>query len=257
VTAMRLAFVSDLHGNLDALEAVVADLAEVAPHLVINLGDCLSGPLEPAATCDRLIDLGWPTVRGNHDRQLLDRPIERMGSSDAATRPTLAAHHLAWLAALPATLVPAPGVLAFHATPRDDLRYAAEEVTAEGVRLRSREAVAAILGASEATLLVGGHSHLPRLIDLGDGRLYLNPGSIGLPAYEDDEPVFHVMETGSPRISYAVVDLGTAAPKVSFRLIAYDTTRAVARAHAAGRLDWAEALATGYCRGAGRRDGAQ
>ena len=246
---MRLAFVSDLHGNLDALEAVVADLAEVAPDLVVNLGDCVSGPLDGARTCDRLIDLGWPTVRGNHDRQLLDRPLDRMGLSDAATRPTLADRHLAWLAALPASLQPAPGVLAFHATPTDDLSYVAEEVTEHGVRLRSREAMAARLGPTEARLLVGGHSHLPRLIDLGDGRLYLNPGSIGLTAYEDDEPVFHVMETGSPRVSYAVVDLAPRAVKVSFRSVAYDTAAAVARAAAAGREDWAEALATGFRRG--------
>ena len=249
---MRLAFVSDLHGNLDALEAVVADLAEVAPDLVVNLGDCLSGPLDAAATCDRLIDLGWPTLRGNHDRQLLDRPLDRMGASDAATRPTLSDRHLAWLAALPATLAPAPGVLAFHGAPADDLAYVAEEVTAEGVRLRSREAMAAILGPSEARLLVGGHTHLPRLIDLGDGRLYLNPGSIGLPAYEDDEPHFHVMETGNPCAAYAVVDLVPSGPRVAFRTVAYDTAPAVARARAAGRDDWAEALATGFRRGHGR-----
>ena len=249
---MRLAFVSDLHGNIDALDAVVADLAEVAPDLVVNLGDCLSGPLDAAATCDRLIDLGWPTVRGNHDRQLLDRPIERMGLSDAAARRALTERHLAWLAALRPTLEPVPGVLAFHATPTDDLTYVAEEVTAHGVRLRSRAAMAALLGETDARLLVGGHSHLPRLIDLGDGRLYLNPGSIGLSAYEDDEPCFHVMETGNPCVSYAVVDLRNPAPKVSFRIVAYDTTRAVARAYAAGRDDWAEALATGFRRGHAR-----
>ncbi len=249
---MRLAFVSDLHGNLDALEAVVADLTEVAPDLVVNLGDCLSGPLDAASTCDRLIDLAWPTVRGNHDRQLLDRPIDRMGPSDAAARATLAEHHLAWLSALPTTLTPAPGVLAFHGAPDDDLTYVAEEVTPHGVRLRSRDAMGKLLGETEARLLVGGHTHVPRLIDLGDGRLYLNPGSIGLAAYEDDEPCFHVMETGNPRAAYAVVDLDRHGPRVEFRTVAYDTARAVARARAAGRDDWAEALATGFRRGHGR-----
>lgn len=252
MTAMRLAFVSDLHGNIDALEAVVADLAEVAPDLVVNLGDCLSGPLDAAATCDRLIDLGWPTVRGNHDRQILDRPIERMGLSDAATAAVLTDRHRAWLAALPATLAPAPGVLAFHGTPSDDLAYASEKVTPDGVILRGPAEIAARLGPSEATLLVGGHSHMPRLIDLGDGRLYLNPGSIGLQAYEDDLPHPHVMETGSPHARYAVVDRTAAGWRVALRLVAYDTTRAVARAAAAGRPDWAEALATGYRRGRGR-----
>lgn len=249
---MRLAFVSDLHGNLDALEAVVADLAEVAPDLVVNLGDCLSGPLDAAASCDRLIDLGWTTLRGNHDRQLLDRPIEAMGASDAATARALADHHRAWLAELPPVALPAPGVLAFHGLPSDDLAYAAEKVTPSGVVLRSPQEIARRLGPSEATLLVGGHSHIPRLVDLGDGRLYLNPGSIGLPAYEDDEPHFHVMETGSPHARYAVVDRVCDGWRVGFRLVAYDTRGAVARAEAAGRDDWAEALATGFRRNHGR-----
>lgn len=249
---MRLAIVSDLHGNIDALEAVVADLAAVAPDLVVNLGDCLSGPLDAAACADRLIDLGWPTVRGNHDRQLLDRPIARMGLSDATAAAVLSDRHRAWLAGLPPLLRPAPGVLAFHATPNDDLVYAAEEVTSHGVRLRDRAAIAASLGPSAETLLIGGHSHLPRLVDLGDGRLYLNPGSIGLPAYEDDLPLFHVMETGSPHARYAVVDQVAAGWRVSERLVAYDPARAVARATAARRPDWVEALATGYCRSSPR-----
>lgn len=248
---MRIAFVADLHGNLDALEAVVADLAEVAPDLVVNLGDCLSGPLDAAGAADRLIDLGWPTVRGNHDRQVLDRPIEAMGLSDAATAAVLTPGHRAWLAALPPVLRPAPGILAFHGTPADDLAYAAEKVTPTGVILRGPAEIAARLGPSEETLLVGGHSHLPRLIDLGDGRLYLNPGSLGLQAYEDDLPHFHVMEAGSPHARYAVVDRTSAGWRVGFRLVAYDPAHAVARATAAGRPDWAEALATGYRRGHG------
>lgn len=249
---MRIAFVSDLHGNLDALEAVTADLAEVAPDLVVNLGDCLSGPLDARACADCLIDLGWPTLRGNHDRQLLDRPVERMGLSDAATAAVLDARHRDWLAALPTRLTPAPGILAFHGTPGDDLAYAAEEVTPHGVTLRPPAEISARLGPSDETLLVGGHSHLPRLIDLGDGRLYLNPGSIGLPAYEDDLPHFHVMETGSPHARYAVVDRIAGRWRVAFRLVDYDPAAAVARAAAAGRPDWAEALATGFRRGHGR-----
>ncbi len=245
---MRIAIVSDLHGNIDALEAVVSDLAEVAPDLVVNLGDCLSGPLDAAACCDRLIDLGWPTVRGNHDRQLLDRPIERMGPSDAATRACLAPRHLTWLATLPETLAPAPGILAFHGAPGDDLAYVVEDVTPTGVRLRSPAETAAVLGPTEAHFLLGGHTHVPRAVELPDGRYYLNPGSIGLPAYEDDEPFYHVMESGSHHARYAVIDLDRPRPGVTFRLVSYDPSRAIARALAGHRFDWAEALETGFVR---------
>ena len=79
---MRIAVVADIHGNVRALRAVMDDLEEVAADRVINLGDTVSGPLEAAETADLLISLAWTTVRGNHDRQLLDRSEAEMGLSD-------------------------------------------------------------------------------------------------------------------------------------------------------------------------------
>ena len=70
---MRIAVVADIHGNVRALRAVMEDLKQVAPDSVVNLGDCASGPLEAAETVDVLMSLAWTTIRGNHDRQLLDR----------------------------------------------------------------------------------------------------------------------------------------------------------------------------------------
>src|SRR5215471_15524104 len=66
--AMRIAVLADFHGNLAALEAVVEDLQNRRPDQVVNLGDCVSGPLWPSETAALLMALGWPTVRGNHDR---------------------------------------------------------------------------------------------------------------------------------------------------------------------------------------------
>jgi predicted phosphodiesterase len=74
---MRIAVVADIHGNVRALRAVMDDLKQVAPDSVVNLGDCASGPLEAAETIDVLMSLAWTTVRGNHDRQLLDRPVRK------------------------------------------------------------------------------------------------------------------------------------------------------------------------------------
>lgn len=92
---MRLAVLADVHGNLGALEAVLADLARHAPDAVVNLGDCVSGPLAAAATADLLMDRGFVTVRGNHDRQLFDRPASAMGPSDRAADAQLTARHRA------------------------------------------------------------------------------------------------------------------------------------------------------------------
>ena len=73
---MRIAVFADVHGNLLALEAVLADIASRSPDATVNLGDCLSGPLQAAATADLLMSRDFLTIRGNHDRQLLDRPFE-------------------------------------------------------------------------------------------------------------------------------------------------------------------------------------
>lgn len=66
---MRIAAISDIHGNLPALEAVLADIARRGADAVVALGDLLAGPLWPRETADRLIALGCPALRGNHERQ--------------------------------------------------------------------------------------------------------------------------------------------------------------------------------------------
>ncbi|CAN7412416.1 metallophosphoesterase [Phenylobacterium sp. LjRoot219] len=65
---MRFAAVSDIHGNLPALEAVIADIGAQGVTEVVNLGDSLSGPLWPVETAGRLIALGWPSLAGNPSR---------------------------------------------------------------------------------------------------------------------------------------------------------------------------------------------
>ena len=70
---MRVAVLADAHGNLLALEAVLADLrAQAAPDLVVNLGDLFTDPFNPAGSADAQIVLGCPTLAGNHERNLLE-----------------------------------------------------------------------------------------------------------------------------------------------------------------------------------------
>ena len=244
---MRIAVLADIHGNLRALEAVLADLPRRGAGLVVNLGDCLSGPLQPAAVADRLMALGLPTVRGNHDRQLLDRPVAAMGFADAFTATRLSAAHRAWLAALPPVLRLAEDVLACHGTPADDLAYALEMVVAPQVMrpATAAEAAARIGPTPEAGLVLCGHSHLARMVRLADGRLVVNPGSIGQPGYADTHPHPHVVAAGTPHARYAMVERGQAGWAVEFLAIPYDWDAAAADALAAGRADWAQVLATG------------
>jgi len=128
---MRIAVVADVHGNVRALRAVMDDIKTVSPDTVVNLGDCVSGPLEAAETCDVLISLAWTTIRGNHDRQLIDRPIAEMGASDQAAASELKNHHSGWLSALEPT-VELEDLLLCHGTPDNDSKYLLETVEPDG-----------------------------------------------------------------------------------------------------------------------------
>ena len=243
---MRIAVVADIHGNLGALEAVVADLREVSPDLVLNLGDCLSGPLEPAKTADLLIDLGWTTIRGNHDRELTrntsgtngrvrsrnGRPHRRAPSRVArALAPD--AHSRTGSISLPR-----------HTGERHGLPDGAGR--ADGAVLPAREsdlfeAVAAVPGR----VVLCGHTHIARLYRLRDGRIVANPGSVGLPGYDWDVPRPHVVEAGTPHARYLVMDRKGDQWRFEFRALVYDWDKAAAVAIANGRADWADVLATG------------
>ncbi len=85
---MRFAAIADVHGNHLALEAVLADIRAQGIADIVNLGDMLSGPLDARRTIEILMQLDAVHVLGNHDRYLLDRPPEKMGSWD---RPAYAA----------------------------------------------------------------------------------------------------------------------------------------------------------------------
>jgi predicted phosphodiesterase len=75
---MRLAVISDVHGNLPALEAVLADIKGRAVDFTVNLGDCVTSPLWPKETFEALRSLALPTVRGNHDRWIEEYPEDKL-----------------------------------------------------------------------------------------------------------------------------------------------------------------------------------
>jgi putative phosphoesterase len=243
---MRIAALSDIHGNLPALDAVLADAAERGCDTLVNLGDILSGPLFPAETAARLMALDLPSIRGNHERQLLEQPPERMGASDAYAYGRLKADQLDWLRALPVSLRLGDDVLLCHGTPDSDLAYFLEGVDDDGrVRPASPDDVAARAGDVRAGLILCGHTHLPRSVRLADGRLVVNPGSVGLQAYDWDRPRPHVMEAGTPHARYAILEPGAHGWSVTHVALAYDWESAARAAERRDRPEWAYALRHG------------
>lgn len=239
---MRLAIVSDIHGNLPALLAVMADAGVVDGW--VNLGDTLAGPLWPAETAEFLMQHDWPTLAGNHERQMLRPDLSRMGASDRHAAERITAAQRRWLAAMPPRLSLPFGLHCVHGTPASDLECFLETVTPDGMRPATADEVAQRLGGLQAALVLCGHTHLPRHARVGAVQV-LNPGSVGLPAYDHDDPYPHVVENGTPQARYALVEHVDGDWSATLRAVDYDHESAARQAERAGRGDWADALRTG------------
>ena len=225
----QVAVLSDIHGVLPVLEAVLAEPEVAAADLVVVTGDHASGP-QPAAVLDRLLALGERVllVRGNADRELVALARgEQIDIPDEVT-PWAAAQlcedHVELLAALPHPVtVEVDGfgpVLFCHGTPRDD-----EEVVLVDTRLERWQEVFAEL-PPEVTTVVCGHTHMP-FVRLVDRRLVVNAGSIGMP-YGRPGGSWALLRDGSVTLRRTRVDIDGA------------IDRLVAESTYPDRQEWAE-----------------
>ncbi|MET8232884.1 metallophosphoesterase family protein [Micromonospora sp. NPDC005298] len=177
----RVAVLSDIHGVLPALEAVLAEPDVAAADLIVLTGDIAAGP-QPVEVLDVLADLGdrvcW--VGGNCERELIDARAGRLAAFEVSNWAggQLREDQVARLAALPVSVtleVDGLGPTLFcHATPRDD-----EEVVLVDSRMTRWVEVFEGLPA-EVSTVVCGHTHMP-FVRLVDRRLVVNPGSVGMP----------------------------------------------------------------------------
>jgi predicted phosphodiesterase len=178
---MNVLALYDIHGNPDALEAVLADPRAANPDVVVVGGDAVPGPFA-RATLDRLAQLDTRWVRGNGEREVAaalgaPEPAEddMAAITSVASARELGEETAARLGALPLTLE-LDGVLYCHATPGSD-----EEIL---TRISSPERWAAALDGVTAPLVVAGHTHQQDDRLVGTTR-FVNAGSVGLP-YEGD-----------------------------------------------------------------------
>jgi diadenosine tetraphosphatase ApaH/serine/threonine PP2A family protein phosphatase len=246
---MRFAAIADVHGNSLALDAIIADIRSQGIDDIVNLGDMASGPLDARQAVDSLMALGAINVRGNHDRYLVEQTPDEMWPSDRIAHAQLDRVHLDWLRSLPMTAIFRDTVYLCHATPSDDNVYWLETVMPDGaVRIAAIEAIEKTAQGIEQSLILCGHSHIPRAVKLRDGRLVVNPGSVGCPGYRDTAPFPHLMETGTPDACYAILQLRSGSWQVTFRHVPYDNEAMAVLARRNGREEWASALATGWIR---------
>jgi predicted phosphodiesterase len=217
---MRVAALYDIHGNLVALEAVLAELERLAPDHILVGGDVALGPM-PRETLERLATLGDRVtyIRGNCDREMAT-PTEAFKSGAWGMRTAWAASRctpaqVALLAGLPTTATLAIDglgpVLFCHGSPRHD-----DEIL---TKLSPDERLRAVLSGKEPPVIVSGHTHVQYERD-ALGRRWINPGSVGM-AYERE----------------AVACWAMFGPEVSLRRTPYDVERAIRDVRASGFPD--------------------
>jgi predicted phosphodiesterase len=226
---MRIAIVSDIHGNRTAFEAVLADLRQTSPDLILHGGDLADSGASPVEIVDRIRDLGWQGVVGNTDEMLfspeslqefakqspklqpLFAAIEEMA---AATREALGEERLAWLRGLPHLQIHGPMALV-HASPESLWRAPAPEASDAEL-----EQVYAPLGQPIAIYAHIHRAYVRSVLEM----IVANTGSVSL-SYDGDR-----------RAAYLLLDES----KPTIRRVEYDVDREI-KALAGGGLphaDW-------------------
>ena len=246
---MLYAVIADVHSNLGALEAVLDDARARGATKLLDLGDSLYGPLDPAGTARLMMSPGLPSVhvRGNQDRSLVDPHADlALNRSLSFTRARLPPEALAWLAALPLTVLVENELRLCHGSPSSDEVYLLEAPGPNGALLRPRADIAHLLRGSQDPVVLCAHTHLQRAVQLPGGPLVVNPGSVGSPAFADVEPLPYRVESGSPHAKYALLEKGPRGWSVNLVSVPYDHEAAAALAALNGRDDWAWALRTGW-----------
>ena len=201
---MRVAIVSDIHGNVTAFEAVLTDLKLTSPDLIVHGGDLAHGGANPEEVVDRLRELGWKGVLGNTDEMLFDPgPLREFASQSAQMQPllplleemasatgeALGPERLAWLRGLPRSWSGGSTALV-HASPISLWRAPYPEASDAEL-----DSVYRPLGSA---LAVYGHVHRSYVRHL-PGLTVANTGSVSL------------SHDGDPRASYLLIDDGVPA----------------------------------------------
>lgn len=244
-TPQCTAVIADIHGNSWALDAVLADIDRRGITQIINLGDTVYGSLDPAGTAARLMARPGVNIRGNQDRIVPEPDAATRATSDYQyVRGQLSVAQIEWVRAhQPSAVVGA--LFCCHGTPTSDESYLLETVTPHGIFLAATETILRQVERITQPVILCGHSHVPRTVWLPDGRLIVNPGSVGIPAYDHDVPYPHVMEAGSPHARYAVITQTSAGFAVEQVALPYRWEQAAAAARRQGRADRAGWLTTG------------
>jgi predicted phosphodiesterase len=240
------AIISDIHGNSLALKAVLEDIRARGIEKIINLGDHFFGALEPEAVADILRANPMLCISGNTDREIL-QAIDTDFTKDGMDRmkADLSEQSIAWLRSLPKISTCDGLFFVCHGTPNSDDEYLLEQVTEHGVFVYNDEYLVEQTKYIHERIILCGHSHVNRVIYLSNGRIILNPGSVGLPAYLGTGQHRFSMESNTPHAKYAIVESNGDAINIEQVLCTYDWDKASEAALKNGNEKWSKFLLYG------------
>lgn len=233
---MRIALLSDIHGNFTAFQAVLADLATAQVDQLVYLGDAATLGPEPRAVVQQLQALACPCVLGNHEAYMLNLAEFLQGQHAAWAKATIAwgvaqcgAAELAFLRSFQPTLhLPLD-----PAQPDRQLRCVHGSIHSYDDLILATTPAAALdhlVGDSSVPIVACGHTHV-QMLRRHRAQLVVNPGSVGAPMAE-------MPFAGAPRLlpwaEYAIVDYQPTALRVELRQVRYNLATAKAAAFASG-----------------------
>ena len=235
-----IAVISDIHGNAWALEKVLEDIERRGIKTVLNLGDTLYGPLEPKRTFDLIsCNNNIISICGNQDRVIFENHELNSNSPTLEfVKGQLNQNAIDWLTSLPFDLIYDNTIYCCHASPKSDSIYLLENIKSNLVGIKDDLEIGVLVREIKQKIIACGHSHIPRIVEASN-KIIINPGSIGLQAYDDDFPTPHKMESFSTYAKYCIV--ANTGDLQSFELvsISYDYESAASCAERNNRKDWA------------------
>ena len=231
---MRFAFISDLHGNLYALEMVLADLRREPVVELVCLGDVASLGPQPCEVLACLKQLRIPVILGNHDTYLLNLQLAEkqhpwVRAAEQWCLAQLSEDDLGFLRSFKPTLSLAAGpdtlLLCFHGSPRSNEEWLYPTTPSEKLD--------EIFAEQSASIWVGGHTHT-QLVRQHRGKLLVNPGSVGIPF---EFPMRGPNQRTLPWAEYAVLEITDGGISASLRRVPIDFTYLAQIARASGLPD--------------------
>ena len=226
---MRIAIVSDIHANRFAFEAVLSDLRETTPDLVLHGGDLAHGGSSPSEIIDRIRDLGWPGVLGNTDEMLfrpesltefasslpkLQTMFAKIADMAAWDRAAVGKNRLEWLSALPFQRL-YDSIVLVHASPQNCWRAPAPEA--------SDNELTSVYTPPGKPMVVYGHIHRPYIRKISGGNSDRTPTELSATMTIANSGSVSLSHDGDPRASYLLIDDGM--PQI--RRVPYDLEREI------------------------------